>query len=54
MTASIGIALFDSDPRATGTTVLAEADMAMYAAKDAGRDGIHVFDHESDTAREEE
>ena len=53
MTASIGIALFDADPRATVTTVLAEADMAMYAAKDAGRDNIHVFDFQRDRALEE-
>ena len=53
MTASIGIALFDADPRATVTTVLAEADMAMYAAKDAGRDNLRVFDFQRDTAREE-
>ena len=51
-TASIGIALFDADPRATVTTVLAEADMAMYAAKDAGRDNLRVFDFQRDTARE--
>ena len=52
MTASIGVALFDADPRATPTTVLAEADMAMYAAKDAGRDNLRVFDFQRDTARE--
>ena len=53
MTASIGIALFDADPRATVTTVLAEADMAMYAAKDAGRDNLRFFDFQRDTARED-
>ena len=52
VTASIGIALFDADPRATPTTVLAEADMAMYAAKDAGRDNLRVFDFQRDTAQD--
>jgi GGDEF domain-containing protein len=54
MTASIGIAVFDSDPRATVTTVLAEADMAMYAAKDAGRDNLRFFDFHRDAVHEEE
>ena len=37
-TASIGIALFDPAHDATGEAVLVAADLAMYAAKEAGRD----------------
>jgi diguanylate cyclase (GGDEF)-like protein len=44
ITASIGIAMFDGGPRASLETVIAEADAAMYAAKDAGRDAVRVFD----------
>ena len=51
MTASIGIAVFDPDPRATVATVMSEADMAMYAAKQAGRDSLRVFDFERDASR---
>ena len=39
ITASVGIAMFGSDPRTSFESVLSEADTAMYAAKDAGRDG---------------
>ena len=44
VTASIGIAMFGADPRTSFESVIAEADTAMYAAKDAGRDGVRVFD----------
>jgi diguanylate cyclase (GGDEF)-like protein/PAS domain S-box-containing protein len=44
VTASIGVALFDGDPRLDVHTVIAEADLAMYAAKDDGRDRVRVFD----------
>ena len=44
VTASIGIAMFGADPRTSFESVIAEADAAMYAAKDAGRDGVRVFD----------
>jgi diguanylate cyclase (GGDEF)-like protein/PAS domain S-box-containing protein len=44
VTASIGVALFDGDPRLDVPTVIAEADLAMYAAKDDGRDRVRVFD----------
>ena len=44
VTASIGVALFDGDPRLDVQTVIAEADLAMYAAKDDGRDRVRVFD----------
>src|SRR4051794_9352959 len=39
-TASIGIALFDEEGTAGGNDVLVSADLAMYDAKEAGRDGI--------------
>ena len=44
VTASVGVALFDGDPRLDVPTVIAEADLAMYAAKDDGRDRVRVFD----------
>lgn len=45
VTTSIGIALFDAGP-ASGEEMLINADLAMYDAKDAGRDGyaMHVPD----------
>ena len=39
-TASIGIALFDEEGQACGNDALVSADLAMYDAKEAGRDGI--------------
>jgi diguanylate cyclase (GGDEF)-like protein len=44
MTVSVGIAMFGEDPRTSVASVVSEADTAMYAAKDAGRDGVRVFD----------
>ena len=44
VTASVGIAMFGADPQVSFESVLSEADTAMYAAKDAGRDGVRVFD----------
>ena len=44
VTVSIGIALFGGDPRTSVATVVSEADTAMYAAKDDGRDAVRVFD----------
>jgi diguanylate cyclase (GGDEF)-like protein len=44
VTASVGIAMFGEDPRTSLSSVISEADAAMYAAKDAGRDGIRFFD----------
>jgi diguanylate cyclase (GGDEF)-like protein len=44
VTVSIGVAIFGDDPRTSATTVFSEADTAMYAAKDEGRDGVRVFD----------
>lgn len=44
VTVSIGVAMFGDDPRTSVATVVSEADTAMYAAKDEGRDGVRVFD----------
>jgi diguanylate cyclase (GGDEF)-like protein len=44
VTASVGVAMFGHDPRIGSATVVSEADTAMYAAKDAGRDCVRVFD----------
>jgi diguanylate cyclase (GGDEF)-like protein len=44
VTVSIGVAMFGEDPRTSVATVVSEADTAMYAAKDEGRDGVRVFD----------
>jgi diguanylate cyclase (GGDEF)-like protein len=42
ITASLGIAMFGAGTEATFESVIAEADAAMYAAKDAGRDGVRL------------
>jgi diguanylate cyclase (GGDEF)-like protein len=47
VTASIGVAIFGDDPRMSYATLVSEADTAMYAAKDGGRDGVRVFDPEA-------
>jgi diguanylate cyclase (GGDEF)-like protein len=47
ITVSVGVAMFGEDPRTSASTVVSEADTAMYAAKDGGRDGVRVFDHAS-------
>ena len=44
ITASVGVAMFGEDPRTSAESVISEADTAMYAAKDGGRDGVRVFD----------
>lgn len=44
ITASVGVAMFGEDPRTSLESVISEADTAMYAAKDSGRDGVRVFD----------
>jgi diguanylate cyclase (GGDEF)-like protein len=44
LTVSIGIALFGGDQRASVAAVVADADAAMYAAKDEGRDSVRVFE----------
>ena len=43
VTVSVGVALFGIDPVMSYTTLVSEADTAMYAAKDAGGDGFRVF-----------
>ncbi len=48
VTTSIGVALFDGD--AALDALLAEADAALYAAKDAGRDGFRVARREAQPA----
>ena len=44
VSASVGIALFDSARRLSGDAVLVEADLAMYEAKETGRDRHAVAD----------
>ncbi len=44
LTASVGVAIFGDHPRTSISSVVSEADAAMYAAKDGGRDGVRVFD----------
>jgi diguanylate cyclase (GGDEF)-like protein len=44
ITVSIGVSMFGTDPRTSVATVVSEADAAMYAAKDGGRDAVRVFD----------
>jgi diguanylate cyclase (GGDEF)-like protein len=44
LTASVGVAMFGDHPRTSIASVVSEADTAMYAAKDGGRDGVRVFD----------
>jgi len=51
VTASVGIAIFGEDPRTSVASVVSEADAAMYAAKDAGRDQVRIF--EPDWVRED-
>ncbi|HEY3552570.1 MAG TPA: diguanylate cyclase [Solirubrobacterales bacterium] len=44
LTVSIGVAMFGEDPKASVATVVSDADAAMYAAKDDGRDGVRMFE----------
>ncbi len=44
LTVSIGVAMFGDHPRTSIGSVVSEADTAMYAAKDGGRDRVRVFD----------
>ncbi len=43
ITASVGVAVFGTDHLMSYATLVSEADTAMYAAKDAGGDGVRVF-----------
>ena len=47
VTASIGIAAFGDDPRRSSESIVSAADTAMYAAKDAGRDQVRLFEGEA-------
>ncbi|HZO05721.1 MAG TPA: diguanylate cyclase, partial [Solirubrobacterales bacterium] len=47
VTACVGVAMFGTDPRQGAASVASQADAAMYAAKDGGRDGVRIFDPES-------
>lgn len=47
VTASIGVAMFGGGLRMSYATLVSEADTAMYAAKDGGRDGVRVFNTEA-------
>jgi diguanylate cyclase (GGDEF)-like protein len=44
ITACVGVAMFGGRARSNIASVVSEADTAMYAAKDGGRDGVRVFD----------
>lgn len=45
--ASIGVAPYDAGHQVTGEELLVEADVAMYEAKERGRDRVEVFDHDA-------
>lgn len=47
VTACIGIAIFGDRSRTTSASIVAEADSAMYAAKDGGRDAVRLFDRKA-------
>jgi diguanylate cyclase (GGDEF)-like protein len=44
VTVSIGISMFGEDLRTNVAAVVADADAAMYVAKNEGRDGVRVFE----------
>ena len=44
VTVSIGIAMFGEDAQTSVATVVSDADAAMYAAKDEGRDGVRLYE----------
>ena len=44
MTTSVGVALFGTGGESRGVErLVSDADAAMYSAKQAGRDRVHVF-----------
>jgi diguanylate cyclase (GGDEF)-like protein len=47
ITACVGVAMFGANPRQGSASVASQADAAMYAAKDGGRDGVRIFDPEA-------
>jgi diguanylate cyclase (GGDEF)-like protein len=46
VTASVGVTTFGDDPRRSAESIVSEADTAMYAAKDGGRNSVRVFERE--------
>jgi diguanylate cyclase (GGDEF)-like protein len=48
ITASVGVAMFGRDPRATMGALMIEADSAMYEAKRGGRDSVRVVGNRPD------
>jgi diguanylate cyclase (GGDEF)-like protein len=44
LTVSIGVAVFGTDQKASVATIVSDADAAMYAAKDDGRDAVRIFE----------
>lgn len=53
ITASIGVTLYPSDNN-SGDTLLRHADRAMYTAKQAGKNGYHLFDPELDREQQDQ
>ncbi|MCW3041750.1 MAG: domain S-box protein [Solirubrobacterales bacterium] len=51
VSASVGIALFAQDDDLTADELLVEADIAMYDAKEAGKDRLSVYDRRHDQRR---
>jgi diguanylate cyclase (GGDEF)-like protein/PAS domain S-box-containing protein len=51
ITASIGVALFGETEHMTGEEVLVNADLAMYDAKESGRDRAATYSHERGASR---
>ncbi len=51
VTASLGLALFDAEHRMTGEEVLVNADLAMYDAKEAGRNRLASYSSAQPEAR---
>jgi diguanylate cyclase (GGDEF)-like protein/PAS domain S-box-containing protein len=51
VTASLGIATFDSEPELAVAELFSAADTAMYDAKAAGRDQFRIFDRAADRPR---
>ncbi len=43
-TVSVGVTVFGDDPRTSPATVVSQADTAMYAAKDEGRNAVRIFE----------
>jgi diguanylate cyclase (GGDEF)-like protein/PAS domain S-box-containing protein len=48
VSASIGVAMFDAASKLTADELLVEADIAMYDAKEAGRDRVVLYDATED------